>query len=147
MSDKAQSGWTVDTLKEHFDTLLKERQQHVSDMFTERDKAITEFKESTAATITEFKTMTAANFASRNEIQTAMKNAADASSRETAVLVATLMPRKEAEARIVRNEEDVKAVTNRVNASGGFGQGVKESWGWLVGVIGIGFAVYEATKR
>lgn len=141
------SNWTVDTLKEHFDALLKERQQHVSDMFSERDKAITEFKESTAATITEFKTMTASNFASRNEIQTAMKNAQDANARETAVLVATLMPRKEAESRIQRNEEDVKAVTDRVNDAGGFGRGVKDSWGWLVGVIGLGIAIFMALRK
>ena len=128
--------WTVETLKQYVDALLLERKDHVHDMFVERDKAIREFKDSTEK-----------NFASRNEIQTAMKDAQQASERATATLVATLMPRSEAMALIQRNEQDVKAITDRVNDMTGFGKGVKDSWGWIVALVMLAAAVYEAVRK
>ena len=84
------------TLRDYFDTRLADFRSHISDTFAERDKAITEFKEATAATINEFKDATKESFASRNEIQTAMKNASDASERATAKLTSTFITRAEA---------------------------------------------------
>ena len=129
--DDASNGWTVETLKMYIDAILLERAKHMADMFAERDKAIKEFKDTTKE-----------NFASRNEIQAAMKDAAIISERATAALVATLMPRSEAAVQLHRNEQDIKAITDRVNSQDGRGQGMKDSWGWLVGVVGllIGFA-------
>lgn len=79
------SEWTVDTLKEHFTALLDGYKERVSDTFIERDKAITEFKDQTDQ-----------KFASRNEIQTAMKDAAEISERATQKLTSTFITRQEA---------------------------------------------------
>ncbi len=127
---RGSDGWTVDTLKIHFDAIQAADQRYLNAMLEERDKAIKEFKDTTEK-----------NFASRNEIQTAMKDAAASNERAMAALVSTLLPRAEGDARIARNEQDIKATTDRMNESGGFGRGVKDSWGWLVGAIGIVFGL------
>ena len=77
--------WTISTAMELWDRLWREYKSHVADTFVERDKAIREFKEQTDA-----------KFASRNEIQQAMKDAADSAARENAKLAATFITRKEA---------------------------------------------------
>jgi hypothetical protein len=79
------SDWTVDTLKEHLTSLFSLYREGISNTFVERDKAIAEFKSQTDA-----------KFASRNEIQQSMKDAAEAASRETAKLTATFISRSEA---------------------------------------------------
>jgi hypothetical protein len=79
------SDWTITTAMELWDRLWREYKERVSDTFTERDKAIVEFKAQTDQ-----------KFASRNEIQQAMKDASEAAARENAKLVATFISRKEA---------------------------------------------------
>jgi len=79
------SEWTVNTLKEHLTALLDAYKDRVSDTFVERDKAITEFKAQADQ-----------KFASRNEIQTAMKDAAEASERAMAKLTSSFITRQEA---------------------------------------------------
>jgi hypothetical protein len=124
--------WTVDTLKEHFDARHNDLQAFVMAMFAERDKAIKEFKDTTTQ-----------NFASRNEIKTAMKDAAAAAERATAALVSTLMPRTEAMTRMDRNDRDIKDVTDRVNSQGGFGTGIKEMLGWILAAGALLFSVFH----
>jgi hypothetical protein len=70
---------------ELWDRLWKEYKERVSDTFIERDKAIVEFKQQTDN-----------KFASRNEIQQAMKEAGELAAREQAKLAATFISRKEA---------------------------------------------------
>jgi tartrate dehydratase alpha subunit/fumarate hydratase class I-like protein len=77
--------WTITTAMELWDRLWHEYKDQISDTFIERDKAIIEFKSQTDA-----------KFASRNEIQQAMKDAAEAAGREQAKLAATFITRKEA---------------------------------------------------
>jgi hypothetical protein len=129
-------GWTFKTFKKYVDAVLLERKQHASDMLIERDKAIKEFKDQTDA-----------KFASRNEIQTAMKDASVANERATATLVSTLMPRAEATILIERNAADIKEVADRLNEQGGHGRGIKDSWGWLAAIIALGIALYEAWHK
>lgn len=124
------SEWTIDTLKEHHDAMIESLKKELEEGFAQRDKAVDKLEDSTSE-----------RFAARNEIQTAMKNAAEASERAAASLTSTFMPREEALAAIRRNEADIKAVTDRVNLSSGRGVGIKDSWGWVVGILGLLFAL------
>jgi tartrate dehydratase alpha subunit/fumarate hydratase class I-like protein len=79
------SEWTTGTAMELWDRLWKEYKERISDTFIERDKAIVEFKQQTDA-----------KFASRNEIQQTMKDAAESAALEMQKLAATFITRKEA---------------------------------------------------
>jgi hypothetical protein len=59
----------------------------------------------------------------------------------------TYITRTEAMAAIDRNAEDIKQVTDRVNTSEGRGRGLKDGWGWLIGIIGLGIALFVALHR
>jgi hypothetical protein len=59
----------------------------------------------------------------------------------------TYISRTEALAAISRNEADIKAVTDRVNTSSGHSTGIRDGWGWLVGVIGLGMYLWSILHK
>jgi hypothetical protein len=82
-------------------------------LLAERDKAISEFKEQTEK-----------RFEAGNEIKQAMANQAN-----------TFLTRTEAEVRMNRTDQDVRAVTDRLNKGEGRGDGLKDGWLAMIAII------------
>ena len=93
--------------------------EYVDALLLERDRAIVEFKQQTEK-----------RFEAANEIKQAMANQA-----------ATFMTRTEAEVRMNRSDQDMRAATDRLNKGEGRGTGLKDGWGYIVAIISIGLLI------
>lgn len=109
------SGWTVDTLKHHFDDLRTDDQRAVNAALASAEKAN---DKSEAA-------QRAVNV-TQNEFRQTLKDQAS-----------TLMPIKEAEAKFDALQKQVTTIADTQKISGGKSSGLRDGWAYLVAVIGM----------
>jgi hypothetical protein len=109
------SDWPTDLLKEHLETLMRERDIRYEQRFNAQEAATAEVKSTTDQ-----------RFAAVNEFRGAM------SDRDR-----LFMPRAEAEQRINQTDAKVTAMEERVNLAVGRSTGVNTSWGVAAGLVGL----------
>lgn len=124
-TQKNESGWTVDTLKEFLLTQLKDIRSENDRRFADQEKAVqTAFEAAKEAVI-------------KSEI--GVEKRSDAVYVTIAKLqdsLAVVMPRAESEQRYTTLQEKLTELTDRVNKSEGKSRGMNASWGYLLGGLG-----------
>lgn len=108
MSDATDNGWTVITLKEHLEALLRESDKRYDQRFAAQESATQYAQEKS----NEF----------RGSLEDVGKNQ---------------MPRTEAEAAYRSISEKVDALQARIDRTEGRGGGLQAGWGYLVGAMGL----------
>jgi hypothetical protein len=138
------------SLQKYVESLLAAKKEFDDERNIRYEEMFKSMKESTAAAFAASqKAIDIASAASdkrqdqNNEIRGAMLD-----------VQAKMMPRLECEAGLSRNAADIKSVTDRMNTAQGRGAGIKDSWGWLVGLgggilafLGLALAAFEALKK
>lgn len=112
-TEKQVSGWTVDTLKEHF-----------SQRFTDSDKAIQAALLAAKEAVLKAENATEKRFEATNEFR-----------GQLADQTATLLPRSEYDSNHKALEDKIDALTDRMNRNDGKSSGLSAGWGYLVGAI------------
>jgi hypothetical protein len=113
------TGWTLATLKEHFDSLLAEEDRRYEQRFASQEQAI---RKADAAND--------ARFSSVNEFRATLSDQQR-----------TFMPRPEAERIITSIDERLAAMAARLDKAEGSSGGKLAGWGWAVGVLGLVLAI------
>ena len=113
-TQREESGWTVDTLKEY-----------VTQRFTDNQKAVDAALVAQEKAIIKAETATEKRFESVNEFRQTLTDQTN-----------TFMPRAESETRMQALAEKVNELTNRVNISDGAKQGAQLTTGKIYAFIG-----------
>jgi hypothetical protein len=106
------------SLRDYIDRVMVERDIRYQQRFESQEKALEEAKRSSEKRLD-----------GMNEFRGSLNDAQK-----------TYITRTEAMSIITRNEQDIKAVTDRVNIQQGHGTGLKDGWGWIIGLLGIAMA-------
>ena len=120
------SGWTTDTLREHFTVLLKEVDQRNEQRFKDQDSAV----KAALAAAEKAVTKAEANVEKWRESQNEWRGAMNDRERD-------LMPRMEAEKSIAANAEKIDNLAARIDRTEGRSGGISAGWGYLVGAVGL----------
>jgi hypothetical protein len=136
----ADSGWTIETLKEHFDTRLVEKDQRDQQRFDAQERAVG------AAMAAQEKAVGAAMAAADRAVQkaeTAADRRAEGQNEFRATLTdqaATFATKDAVQDVRVALGKDVAALNSRMDRSDGAKTGRGESWQALLGVAGLAAA-------
>lgn len=121
----AEAGWTVDTLKEHVEALLREKDKAIAAALRAADEASAKAERATEK-----------RFDAVNEFRQTLSDQA-----------MTFMPRLEAEQRIQQNSEKIESINSRLDTTTGRGIGLNAGWGYLVGAVGAAGAIAALLTR
>lgn len=131
------SGWTTDTLRSDIYRILEEMDRRYQQRYEAQQEGVA------AALAAQEKAVNAALIAADRAVikaELAAEKRFEAVNEFRATLAdqaATLMPRAEAEARLLSMAEKLSEITNRINRSAGNGEGVHQSWAVVVAVVGM----------
>lgn len=120
-TEKNISGWTTDTLKEYFESVVSGNDKRYQQRFDAQEAANLYAR------------------AQQNEFRGALQDVGEKQ-----------MPRTEAEALFKAQAEKVDALQARMDRTEGRSGGIGASWGWLVGAVGLVgaiIAIFIALKR
>ena len=120
------SDWTIESLKEHFDSLIEANDKRYEQRFTDQDAAVKAALASAERAVEKAEANAEKWRANANEWRGAMND------RER-----NLMPRAEAEKSIQSNTEKIDAVAARVERSEGRSGGLDAGWKILIAVVGL----------
>lgn len=120
------SGWTIDTLHQHFTTRLAEKDLRDQQRFEAQSSAIA------AALLAAEKAVSKAEAASEKRFEAVNEFRA-----QLADLVARLLPRIEYDAAHAAVIERINALAARVDKTEGRSGGFNAGWGYLLGAAGI----------
>ncbi len=157
------TGWNVDTLKEHIDSILAEHQHAHDQQHTANERALdAAFAAQKSAMQTAFdsreRATDAAFAAQKSAVEAALAAAKEAVQKaETAAnskfdsvnefrgqladYQRTLMPRAEVAVMMGAMQEKLDALTHRMDRNDGRSGGLNAGWGYLVGAVGLAAAV------
>lgn len=113
------TSWNVETLKEYVDIRFDSQAKLIAAQVEAQDKAIIKAEVATDKRLDGL-----------NELRRIVNDTQ-----------ALLMPREEAYARLQALADKIEVLTSRINMSEGNKSGMKDSWGYLVGVVGIAAAI------
>jgi hypothetical protein len=158
-TERAPSGWTVDTLAQHFATQHDDMRRMLDERYATQTKAVD------AAFLAQQTAMQTALTAAERAVATALLSAEKAVAKaETAAdkrfdgvnefrgqladQAATLMPRRESEVALASMAEKIDSnarklselelrLTSRLDLTSGHTTGMRDGWGYLVGVVGL----------
>jgi phosphopantetheinyl transferase (holo-ACP synthase) len=126
------SGWTLDTLKEHVESLLASNDRRYEQRFKDSGTAVDAALNAAKEAVLKAETASEKRFEGVNEFRGTLSDQQR-----------TLMPRAEAELRMGAIESQLAALTRIGATRTGEQKGGREVWGYLVGGIGILVAVIE----
>jgi hypothetical protein len=112
-------------LRKYIDRIMAERDLRYQQRFESQEKALEEAKRASEKRLD-----------GMNEFRGSLTDAQK-----------TYITRVEAMSVITRNEADIKAVTDRVNMQQGHSTGLKDGWGWIIGVLGLAMAAVSLYWR
>lgn len=124
------SEWTIDTLKEHIDTLLIERDKAVNAALAAQERAVAAALSASDRAVQKAEFAAEKRFDGVNGFREALSDQAN-----------TLMPRTEAVSRIEALAKEVNALANSVTDINSRSKGRGDGWGYIVGAIGAVAAV------
>jgi hypothetical protein len=119
------SGWTITTLKEHYDVRLAAQGKAV-------DAALAAAKEA----VTKAEAASEKRFESINEFRGTLADQQR-----------TLMPRAEAEKDAEAFRTGLAAANARLDRMEGQGTGKRDVWAYIVGAVGVALAIWQAAQR
>lgn len=119
------TSWNVETLKEYVDIRFDGQDRAFNSQIAAQDKAITKAEIATDKRLEGL-----------NELRRIVNDTQ-----------ALLMPREEAYARLQALADKIEVLTSRVNISEGNKSGMKDSWGYLAGAVGIAAAIISWIVR
>lgn len=123
MTRTPSSGWTVETLKEHFDQRFVDSEKAVTTAFQSAEKAVAAALNAAEKAVTKAEGAAEKRADSQNEFRAQLSDQAD-----------TFMPRLEAEQRIATLDEKLRRLESRADLSAGKLGGI----GWLAaGIAGL----------
>jgi len=133
----AENGWTIETLKEHFDVQLRDlelRQQQRFEAQTKAidaalaaaDRAVQNAMTASEEAIIKAEVAIERRFEGVNEFRQTLSDQAH-----------EFMTRAEGMTIIDRNTKDIQEVKDRLNTMQGRGSGLDAGWAKLVGVVGL----------
>jgi hypothetical protein len=138
------SGWTIDTLREHVEALLGEKdlrdQQRYDSQVKALEAALTAQQEAVRAA------MAAAERAGE-KVEIASEKRFDQVNEFRQLvqdIIASLMPRAEAEQRLTGLAEKVEELKLAVGKGAARGAGLAAGWGYLLGAVGLAAAIITA---
>jgi len=149
-TEAAVSGWTVDTLKDHVETVLAELDRRYQQRYEAQQEGVAaalaaQEKAVNAALIAADRAVIKAELAAEKRFESVNEFRATLSDQ-----AANLMPRLEAESRIQTVADKLAEVTNRLNRSEGKGTGLASAWavavavaGMTIGVAGVALALLK----
>jgi hypothetical protein len=120
------SGWTFETLKEHLQALMAERDQRNQQRFDGQEKAVAAALQAAEKAVQKAETAAEKRFDSVNEFRGQLTDQA-----------ATFMPRLEAEQRIGQQAERLAGLESRMERQGGRQEGVGRFGGVLVSIASL----------
>jgi phosphopantetheinyl transferase (holo-ACP synthase) len=120
----------------HAESLAKEREKRYMQRFEAADEAVAAALTAAKEAVLKAESATEKRFDSVNEFRGALADQA-----------ATLMPRFEADSRLNALETALGDVAKAVSVMSGRGSGLKDSWGYLVGAVGIVAALVALLAR
>lgn len=103
-TERAPSGWTVDTLKQHFDQRFRDQEQAVAAAVTAASTATSVAMTAEQRAVAKAEAATEKRFTSVNEFRQTLSDQA-----------ATFMPRAEAENRAQANTDKIDGLTSRLD--------------------------------
>lgn len=136
-TEKAPSGWTVDSAMAHLLALREADRHHYDAMregdnlrheqrFVAQEKAVTNALASSKEAVTKADTASEKRFDSVNEFRQMVND-----------VVSRMMPRTEAESGMATNAEKIDALAARIDRTEGRSGGLSQGWGYLVGAVGL----------
>lgn len=119
-------GWTFDTLKQYIDAKFTEADKRYEQRFMDSGTAVNAALQAAEKAVTKAEAASEKRFESVNEFRGTLTDQAR-----------TFIPRAEADLRMGTLEAQVRALTalNLERRAGG--AGMKELWGYIIGIIGI----------
>lgn len=129
-TEKNVSAWTIDSLKEHFETRFAETDHRYEQRFNDQDKAVNAAMNSAEKAVTKAEAASERRFEAVNEFRATL---ADQASH--------FISRTEALARADANAEKIDALQARLDRIEGNKGGLKDGWSYLVGIVGLASTV------
>ena len=120
------AGWSIDTLKQHFDQRLVDQDKAVQAALAAAEKAVS------AALVAAERAREAAEANSEKWRQNANEWRAAMQDRET-----RFASRLEIEAELKSMNAKIESLEQHVNQRTGVGMGANQMWGYIVGAIGL----------
>jgi hypothetical protein len=109
----SKSGWTIETLKAHFDELRKSDKQAIDAALAAAEKAVQKAEMASER-----------RFEGVNEFRQTLSD----------------------QAGTFATKDAVNALTSRFDRQEGTGKGLHQGWGYLVGAVGIGIALWKTVS-
>ena len=125
-----ESGWTVDTLHEHLDVRMADKDVRDQQRFDAQSQAIAAALQAAKEAVAKAETATEKRFESVNEFRA-----------QLADLVARLLPRNEYDTAHQALIEKISDLASRIDRTEGKATGGRDLWGYLVGAVGIVVAI------
>lgn len=129
-----QDGWTIETLKEHFDVRMAEQNSQNVQRFEAQEKAVAAALAAAKEAVIKAEAAAEKRFEGVNEFRATLADQQR-----------TLMPRQEAELAMDSMKEKIdilqKSQEKETSSSDGEKSGFKNAWGLLVGIIGVAIAI------
>lgn len=119
------SGWTVDTLKQHFDDLRTDDQRALNAALASSEKSNDKAEAAQRAVNV-----------TQNEFRQTLKDQA-----------ATLMPIKEAEAKFDALQKQITSLSDYKQITSGRSSGFDRSWGIFIALLGVGLIIIGLILR
>lgn len=120
------SGWTFETLKEHLQALMAERDHRNQQRFDGQEKAVAAALQAAKEAVEKAETAANKRFDSANEFRQQLNDQA-----------ATFMPRLEAEQRIGQQAERLAGIESRMERQGGRQEGAGRFGGTMVSIASL----------
>jgi small-conductance mechanosensitive channel len=124
------SGWTLETLKEHFDAINTAKDARQEQRFKDSQMAVEAALNAAKEAVAKAEAASEKRFESVNEFRAQMGDQQR-----------TLMPRSEAELRMSGIETHLTELSRIISGRNAEQKGSREVWGYVVGVAGILIAV------
>lgn len=130
------TGWTIDTLHEHFTTRLAEKDLRDQQRFEAQSSAIAAALLAAEKAVSKAETASEKRFESVNEFRA-----------QLADLVARLLPRIEYDAAHAAVIERISDLASRIDKTEGRSTGLNAGWGYLVAAAAIVIAIISWITR
>jgi deoxyribodipyrimidine photolyase len=125
-TEKSESAWTTDTLREHFAALLEEADKRYEQRFTDQDAAVKAALAAAEKAVVKAETASEKRFDAVNEFRQTVND-----------IVNKMMPRSEAENSVKANADKIDALATRIDRTEGRSTGLNAGWVYLVAGIGL----------
>jgi small-conductance mechanosensitive channel len=128
--------WNIDSLKVYLEALIEANSQRITEQARSTQEALRAALAATEKATLKAETAANERFASVNEFRETLTDQQR-----------TFIPRAEADVRLAALDEQIKAISSRLDQQDGGRRGSHEGWGWAAAAVSFIIAVVSLVAR